>query len=270
MYSQALDLNRFSSIQAVAERETLSKKYSFIPTTKVIRAFEQKGWLPVKASEVRAKEERKGFQKHLIRFRHQNSEVLLNEIHPEIVLTNSHDGLASFKIMAGMFRLVCLNGLIISDATFSNISIRHMGYTDHAVHQAIEQISDSIPGIAKNVKEFQEIELTPDEQGIFAQAALAVKYSTVEEREFDILRLLAPVRRVDDNPTLWSTFNTVQEKLIKGGRYEKKPIYTNMPGLKNITKTGRARAVNSITEDVRINKGLWLLTEKMAELKRSA
>ena len=54
MYSQSIDLNRFSSIQAVAERETLSKKYSFIPTTKVISAFEQKGWLPVKASEVRA------------------------------------------------------------------------------------------------------------------------------------------------------------------------------------------------------------------------
>jgi len=220
-YTNTPDLSRFQSINAQNEMDTLSKKYSFIPTTTVINAFSQKGWMPVKAQEVRClKEERKGFQKHLIRFRRENSMPVLNEVHPEIVLTNSHDGLASFQIMAGLFRLVCLNGLVVADSTFSKHSIRHMGYTDQAVHLAIEHVSDSIPMITNKVKDFQEIELTQDEKGIFAQAALAVKYGedALTEREFDIDRLISPVRRADTAPTLWAEFNTVQEKFIRGGR----------------------------------------------------
>lgn len=142
-----VDLSRFASIQANHERETLSKKYSFIPTTRVMSAFADKGWYPVKAQEVRAKEERIGFQKHLIRFRREGSAPVLREIHPEIVLTNSHDGLASFKVMAGLFRLVCSNGLVVSEGGFNSISIRHMGYTDQEVHRAIEQVSDTVPAI---------------------------------------------------------------------------------------------------------------------------
>lgn len=263
--TQAINLQQFASIQATAERETLSNKYSFIPTTQVINAFESKGWLPVKASEVRAKDDRKGFQKHLIRFRHENSVPMLNEIHPEIVLTNSHDGLASFKVMAGLFRLVCANGLVVADSTFGSVSIRHMGYTDKAVHEAIENISDTVPMITGKVKDFQAIDLTPDEMGIYAMSALAIKYPELENRDFNIPRLLAPVRSQDRMPSLWNTYNIVQEKFLKGGRYEMKTPYPERhPDYKVI---GKARKVNSITEDIRINKGLWMLTEKMAELK---
>ena len=265
--SQGLDLSRFQAINAVSEKADLSSKYSFIPTTTVINAFAQKGWMPVKASEVRClKEERKGFQKHLIRFRQENSIAVLDEVHPEIVLTNSHDGLASFQIMAGLFRLVCLNGLVVADSTFAKHSIRHMGYTDQAVHLAIEELSDSIPMITNKVKDFKEIELTKNEKGIFAAAALTMKYgeNALDERDFDIDNLTAPVRRADTDPTLWAGFNTIQEKFIRGGRFEKK---TSDYGFKHTVK---ARGTKNINEDIRINRGLWLLTEKMAELKKAA
>ena len=59
-------------------------------------------------------------------------------------------------------------------------------------------------------------------------------------------------------PNLYNTMNNVQEKMLRGGVY----VTNKQTGNKQ-----RARAVASISENVRLNKALWTLTEKMAELK---
>lgn len=260
---RTINLDNFRAVTANTQANHVSSKYAFIPTTRAIQAFEAKNWSPVKVQEVRAREDRQGFQKHLIRFRYKNSAPVLNDLHPEIVLINSHDGASSFQIMAGLFRLVCSNGLIIADEMFGCIRIKHMGYTDKAVHTAIEHVADSVPRITGRVKDFQTIDLTPDERGIFAAAALHIKYGEeAENRAFDTEALLHARRYEDRGNDLWKTYNILQEKLIEtGGRFERK---ADTWGRQKMT---RARRVNNIGEDVRINKGLWLLTEKMAELK---
>jgi hypothetical protein len=267
-----VDLEKFNSIQAADQAGHLSGKYSFIPTTRVISALESKNWFPVKAQEVRCrKAETMGFQKHLIRFRNPDlspMDIIKDAIYPEIVLTNSHDGLASFNLMAGLFRVICANGLIVADSMFNTMRIRHMGYTDQAVHEAIEGITDTIPTINNSVRDFQSIELTPDERGIYAAAALEIKYTPEEMAErkdlIKIDRLLSSNRSADSLPTLWNTFNVIQEKFIKGGKFAVKDTGYGYQ------RSRKVRGVNSITENVRLNKALWTLTEKMAELKKSA
>lgn len=111
---QTIELSKFRSITAEGQRNGLSEKYCFVPTTKVIDVLAKNGWMPVKASEVHARGERIGFQKHLIRFRKSNQGIIKkDDIFPEIVLFNSHDGSASFQISAGLFRMICSNGLIL-------------------------------------------------------------------------------------------------------------------------------------------------------------
>ena len=85
------------------------------------------------------------------------------------------------------------------------------------------------------------------------------------EKKIQIPRLLAPVRQADNKADLWSTYNVLQEKLIKGGRFAKKEATSRYYGTYN--KTVKARGVGAISENVRINKALWELTSKMAELK---
>jgi len=260
-------IDRFSSITKSGSAERTSDKYSFIPTSRVISVLEKHNWYPVLAGEMKCRDEkRRGFQKHIVKFR--NNSVTMNnqdKMQPEIILTNSHDGFASFCIQSGLYRFVCGNGLIVADSTFSKHSIRHRGYTDQAVSLAIDEICDSVPLIGSKVNDFQTIELTKDEKGIFAMAALTAKYGeeALAERDFDVDLLLEPTRRADKAPVLWDTFNTVQEKLLKGGRFEHKET-GNYYRRKTVVKS---RGVNSIPENIRINKALWLLTEKMAELK---
>ena len=256
-----INLEHLESINANRQVDTVSNKYSFIPTTQVVDVLANNNWLPVKASQVNCrKPEHEGFQKHMIRFRNENFPTINNvgDNIPEIVLTNSHNGLASFCIMAGIFRLVCSNGLIIADSTFATHRIKHMGYTDYKVNQAVDNVVSNIPMIANKVSQFQAIELIPKLQKIFATACLALKYgiNVFKERKFDLDKLLTSYRHEDKSPTLWDTYNVVQEKLLTGGRFEVNQDKT--------WKRKKARGVNNISENVRINKGLWLLAEKMA------
>jgi hypothetical protein len=261
-----MDLDKFDSImQNDRNQEHTTNKYSLIPTTQVVKVLENNGWNPVLAGEMKCRsEDRKGFQKHIIKFRN-DAVTIANKDHiqPEIILTNSHDGLASFQLQAGLYRFVCGNGCIVADSVFASISIKHIGYTDRAVELGIEEICDSVPTISNKVNQFQIIDLTPDEKGCFAQAALIAKYGEdeVKEREFNKDSLLRPVRIEDASPSLWNTFNICQEKLLKGSKFEHR---TNAFGRK---KTVKARGVNSITESIRLNKALWFLTEKMAMIK---
>ena len=67
----------------------------------------------------------------------------------------------------------------------------------------------------------------------------------------DVKDILKSTRVEDEGNSLWSTFNVLQEKLLKGGLVYKLP-------------KGRQQTVRSLTnidEQVRVNKGLWELAE---------
>jgi len=105
----------------------LTDKYIQTPTSRVVEDLMNLGWQVTKAQEVRSKKY-KGFQKHIVVFRHPDIQIKGkngDDAFPQILLTNSHDGKAAFNFRVGIFRLVCSNGLVISDADFNNVSIRH-------------------------------------------------------------------------------------------------------------------------------------------------
>lgn len=249
------------SVNQTTPREGVSERYSFIPTTTILSTLKKEGWFPVRAQETKSKKHC-GFQKHLIRLQNMNQDFI-NGVAPEIVLTNSHDAAASFTIMAGLFRTICLNGIVVSDSTFEAHRICHKGYTEDKVYDAIYSVMDSTPKILTKINEFKGIALTSEERQIFAESALTLKFGEEKVKEFNsfgtVSKLLSPRRAEDAEPNLWNTFNTIQEKFIKGDRY----ISTT----ENPLKIKKGRATNSISENIRLNKALWELTEKMAGLK---
>lgn len=102
------------------------------------------------------------------------------------------------------------------------------------------------------------IALDDGEAEVFARSALVLKYDepgkTLPITESQILR----PRRFDDNrKDLWSTFNRVQENLIKGG----------LAGRSGNGRQQRTRPVQGIDQNVRLNRALWLLAEGLRKLK---
>jgi Domain of unknown function (DUF932) len=105
------------SIFASQPIDTVSNRYSFLPTSSILREMRQNGWVPVRAEQQNVRTEaRRGFQKHLIRFaRAEHLESWeKNQVRPEVVLLNSHDKSGAYQLHCGLFRLVCSNGIVVS------------------------------------------------------------------------------------------------------------------------------------------------------------
>ena len=119
------------SAMAVSRHSSRSDRYTYIPTSEVITGMEQAGFLPFSATQSRCRDaERRDFTKHMIRFRRMadiQRAAIVGELVPEIVLVNAHDGTAAYSLMAGIWRFVCGNGMMVSDSTLASIHIRHSG-----------------------------------------------------------------------------------------------------------------------------------------------
>lgn len=67
-----------------------------------------------------------------------------------------------------------------------------------------------------------------------------------------------PLRYGDDKPDLWTTYNVVQEHLLRGGdRY----VGTGSAGVRRTS----TRPVGSLTVGQRLNRALWSLAEEFAD-----
>ena len=107
----------------------LSKHYSFVPTINVVNDLRALGYEVVDAKQVKArKKSTNGYQKHMITFEHPKYKVEGKEEYPQILLTNSHDGGNAFTLSAGIFRLVCSNGLVIKTEDYGSARLVHKGY----------------------------------------------------------------------------------------------------------------------------------------------
>lgn len=248
------------SVVAEHASSKVSDQYQFIPTIDVVNSLRSEGWNPVMVTEQRVKNpDRRGFQKHMLRFRQDaNSADLLNvgDSIVELVLTNGHDGTTAYTLHAGLFRLVCSNGLVIADATFEKISIVHKGFQPSQVIEASYKVVNKLPLIAGAVESMRSLQLTSGERQAFAESAIQLKYEKAEDAPIQAPRLLESWRPEDKDPNLWNTFNVVQENLIKGGQRGRR-------GYSRAT----TREVKGIDANVKLNKALWSLAEKMKELK---
>ena len=97
--------------------------------------------------------------------------------------------------------------------------------------------------------------LGQDEQQAFAKAALQLRWG--DDAPINTNRLLAAHRHEDVKGDLWTTFNRVQENMLKGG----------VPGRSSTGRRTTTRAVGGVNENVKLNKALWTLADSMAALK---
>src|SRR5438093_3914719 len=132
------------SIFAAQAMPSVSSRYAFVPTAQLVSRLREAGWAPVAAVEQRIKlEERRGFQKHLIRFQRREVVPVKGEYTPELCLTNSHDRSSTYQLHAGLYRFICANGMLVSDGSaFEMVSIRHAGFTPDEVIEASFRILD--------------------------------------------------------------------------------------------------------------------------------
>ena len=254
---------------AVAQHSSRSDRYTYIPTSEVIKGMERAGFLPFAATQSRCRDaERRDFTKHMIRFR-QMSDIqraaIVGELVPEIVLVNAHDGSAAYSLMAGLWRFVCGNGMMVSDSTLASVHIKHTGDIVGQVIEGSLVIAGQSQKALEQVNDWKRLQLTSGEQTAFAEAAHTVRFGNSEgetHTPITAAQLLHLRRHEDNGNDLWRTFNRVQENVIRGG-LSAVARDENGRRLRRVS----TRQVKGIDQDVKLNRALWQLAEKMAELK---
>ena len=239
----------------------VSKRYSFVPTLTAVNLLRDAGWFPIHAEQSAVRvARREGYQRHLIRF--AKNGLSFDGERVDLVLFNSHDRGCAFKLIASVWRQICGNGLMVA-SEFANFSHKHIGFKpDNFVHSAGE-IASAAGTIADRVDEMKIIEMSPDERGIFAQAAHNLIYDDPEQAPVQPHQLLDERRYDDKGNDLWTTFNVVQENVMRGGL--KGTTRGNNGRLRRTT----TRPVKALDRNIKLNQALWFLTEKMAELKQA-
>ncbi len=259
------DLNRRApAIFATHPEPGVSEKYGFVPTIEVINGLRTEGWYPVRAAQTRVRdEENRAYARHMIRFRRVGDPIQVGDSLAELVLTNSHNRTAAYSLDVGLFRLLCSNGLVVSTNDLGSIKVRHGKQIVDEVVEASYEIIDYVPQLAEKVETLQSVQLEPMERMAMAESAMVMRYGNSWEVKAPITAsaLLRPRRASDpgkeSQADLWQTYNIVQENLFQGG-------------LRSVTRNRRrmrTRPIKNVTEDVRLNKALWVLAERMAELK---
>jgi len=266
------DLERFvPSIVADTPHASRSEKYGFVSTMQLLMGLRDRFQI-VQASQsrVRSDQSRREYTKHMIRLRQRGVAPVteLGGLFPELVLINSHDGSSSYQLMAGLFRLVCSNGMVVCDSDMGSVRIPHKAGAIGDVIDASYTVVESAAGSIERARDWSRIELKRDEQVYLAESAHALRFEegTAIGEAISPHALLAPRRMADTGSDLWSITNRLQENVIKGGLTG---IARN-PEDRRRSRRVSARAVTGVDQDVRLNKQLWALAEKMAELKAAA
>lgn len=245
------------SIFSTRASDDRSDKYCYIPTYELVEQMNKEGFqifaMSAPSSRLPAKKE---FGKHLIRFRHENAgDISVGDEVFEVCLINSHDGSSGVSVLAGMFRLVCSNGLVLSNGFSNSISVRHQNITIDGILENATKMVENSNSIYELKNHWQGIELDYEKKYALASAAHEMKFDDrpTPVKPIDFLE----VRRPEDNKNdLWTVFNVVQENLINGG----------IRGF-NSRRRIRTRPIRNVYQNINFNQRLW---EKASELAIAA
>ena len=204
----------------------VSDKYVQANTSTVIDDMAKLGWYPVEAKQKKARKNSSGIQSfHMIAF--QNPEVKIMqgedvEAYPRIILTNSHDGMASFRFRVGLYRCICSNGLVICDENFADLTIRHINYTFDDLRHLVVKTMSELPAYIEIMNKMKQTTLVKSQKYDFALRMLKLRKNVPDNEKLNVSErtltdILTPIRKEDEGDSLWNVFNVLQEKMIKGG-----------------------------------------------------
>lgn len=226
--------------------ETTSDKFVPFSTGEAVTTLLSDGWELMSAKTARVRQSaRAPYARHQAVLMHRDLGEVGGLI-PTITLSNANDGTAALKFLAGLFRLICSNGLMVG-RTFQSVSVRHLGDRDALAQRLLEGANVTrlmLPDVVLSARNMMEFELDDKSTYKFNHMAAAIRLPNAEpERLAQVAEQIDITRRPEDKGNdLWKVFNRVQESSMRGGIFNGR---RRMRGLGNFTRMND------------INRNLW-------------
>lgn len=257
------------SVFATEAHESRSDRFAYVSTAQILAGMRQEGFVPMFVTQGRSRIEGKTeFTKHMIRFQHRSTQAPavrhVGQLSAEVVLVNAHDGTSTYQANAGLFRLVCLNGMTMAEGPQTAIRVPHTGDALGKVIEGSYEVLKTAGTAVARAGDWAGINLSGPEQMALAEAAHTIRFAESDGTVNTPItaQQLLHVRRSDDaGANLWQTFNRVQENVVRGG------LTGWARGENGRRRRVTTKPVQSIDGDLRLNRALWQLAERMAQLK---
>lgn len=254
------------SIFAADAHHSRSVRFAPIPTIEVLRDLAKEGFSCVGAQESRARDhDKQSHTKHLIRLRRldEGKRYQVGDSVVEMLLKNANDGSSAYSLLAGLFRICCLNSLVAQRDTLEDIRVRHSGDVSSKVIEASYTVLSRAEKVMAAPAEWSKIALPKPEREVFAEAAFELRFPADENGKRTTAikpeQFLIPRREEDTKTDLWTVMNVIQENCLRGGI---EGTYRRENG-----REGRRmmRPVNGIDQRINLNKAVWTMAEVLAE-----
>lgn len=203
-------------------------------------------------------EDKKDFQRTLSRYR---GPQIADGVFLDVIYDSKHMGRGVDKILLGIYRMVCTNGLFVGMNFFKH-EIRHAGNTYDNLQLGISAALGTQAKLSKTIEKFQSIELSGDQREAFALEA--VKLLTPSDAIQVRHRLLAPRREVDKANDLWTTYNVIQENAMSGRNVAYKLQSVDAFGRPSERDMTARRIKPNSGKDADFNQALFEIAEKIA------
>jgi len=260
--NQELEIN---PIDTIYKHDSRSKRFDFVNSKDIINQIVGHGFTHITTSHAKVRKTSKaGFQKHIMIFEHPKFKID-DENQLQLLVTNAHDGTSSLKFNLGVFRTVCANGLVVGDS-FKEVRIRHIATNKGIYTTVLEDILKESGNFVELIQKMRNTQLTYNQMNVIKDAAAKMKFRNIDNlKELDRFQFLEFKRGTDSGTDLWTVFNVVQEKMIRGGiKYSRAIEKLDDQGNKS-TKiiTNTTREVKRFSELEYLNKEIWNVAEKL-------
>jgi len=244
-----------------------SDKYSFVSTEELLNLFSKFGWEVFSGKQ----NGKSNFARHIVRLENPDfgfMDLKNDKVKPQIILDNSHNGSSTAQIHMGLFRLVCTNGLVVAmPGMYQGMKFRHIGLDYEELRRVLEETAEQYSLVGTHIEEMGRRIMAEEERLGFVVSAYAHRMG---KRLFDVNGdvlidkvtkeinpedILVPMRDEDKSVDLWTTYNLVQEKFVKG-EFEKRA---------SSGRRSHPRSITNATRNIEFNKMLWEVAESYME-----
>lgn len=225
-----------------------SKPYQ-VETLDVIRQFQDNGWKISGTNQTR--NNNRQIASHLIKMEHPDLIIRNNKGQKEavanVLINNSCSGTKPLNLDIGAYRMVCSNGLYSVDS-ISHVAIKHNEKNVQMLPEIIGKFNHKTEVVLNEFKKLKDVQLSSTQ--MYQLASEAAKLRFKDEIEFDINQLLKVNRKEDEDDSLWSVYNRIQENLTQSN------ILIDRDG--NLIS-----GINNVEDDVKINQQLFELAYEL-------
>jgi hypothetical protein len=264
---------RAPAVFADSKAERLTDRYQSLRTDTLLPILADYGYQPTQAAQKRSRKIAGLSQHsaHLLAFSKVSDINTSDDIRPEIVLYNSHDGTSSVKLFAGAYRFICSNSIVAGDG-FSTTAY-HSRKALSGFEEMLRVTMQNMPAMMDAIERMKQRVIDTDELNDIAKKAAMKRWKFLDDAVTDAMikngdiqsgvyadrhtlrSVVHNIQRAEDVGTdAWTVWNRIQENVLRGHAFVKSVTHKDGEVL---IRERKARPITSVSEHVRINSELW-------------